>query len=324
MVGDGRGRARSADPVGGDVLGSTSIAIAPYVPRSNTGTVPWPKRMGACVTDVGGHVTEVRGRAVGIPDGTGWRDQRDHPRTRSPGQAAGRRRARDALRRPHRQDLGRRRTVRGRTPACWSSPAPATPCWSFWRTCGGSELRSRRRETKRPRRNRTPPVATPALQVFATTPTGAARGIRALLPWRRLLPVWLPTVALLDRGRRSDLQTSESGARAALIRSSIADLEAELMRLEQVRARAEANEPRLPEASYRSRPRRRDLRRPRGAADSIRERGGSGDPRSGPVAGRIQWTSPSRTGSSAPTRFTIRIRLWAHLDSSDAGLPPNE
>ena len=63
---------------------------------------------------------------------------------------------------------------------------------------------------------------------------------RALLPWRRLLPVWLPTVALcLIAGAALIWQTSESGGRAALIRSSIADLEAELMRLEQVRARAE-------------------------------------------------------------------------------------
>jgi hypothetical protein len=64
---------------------------------------------------------------------------------------------------------------------------------------------------------------------------------RALLPWRRLLPVWLPAVVLcLLSAAVLVWQTSESGGRAALIRSSIADLEAELTRLEQVRDRAEA------------------------------------------------------------------------------------
>lgn len=63
---------------------------------------------------------------------------------------------------------------------------------------------------------------------------------RALLPWRRLLPVWLPAVALfLLAGAALIWQTSESGGRAALIRNNIADLEVELVRLEQVRGRAE-------------------------------------------------------------------------------------
>jgi Tfp pilus assembly protein PilO len=63
---------------------------------------------------------------------------------------------------------------------------------------------------------------------------------RALLPWRRLLPVWLPTVLLcLMAGAALIWQTSESGGRASLIRKDIADLEGELARLEQVLTRAE-------------------------------------------------------------------------------------
>lgn len=63
---------------------------------------------------------------------------------------------------------------------------------------------------------------------------------RALRPWRRLLPVWLPTVLVcLVAGAALIWQTSESGGRAALISNSVADLEGELQRLEQVRGRAE-------------------------------------------------------------------------------------
>jgi Tfp pilus assembly protein PilO len=61
-----------------------------------------------------------------------------------------------------------------------------------------------------------------------------------LLPWRRLLPVWLPAVVLCLLSIVILIwQTSESGGRAALIRASIDELEAELTRLQQVRDRTE-------------------------------------------------------------------------------------
>jgi len=58
-------------------------------------------------------------------------------------------------------------------------------------------------------------------------------------PWQRLLPVWLPAVVLclLSAGVLI-WQTSESGGRAALVRNSVEDLEAELVRLEQIHAEA--------------------------------------------------------------------------------------
>ena len=63
---------------------------------------------------------------------------------------------------------------------------------------------------------------------------------RALLPWRRLLPVWLPAVALfLGSGSFYVWQTSDSVGRAAQIRSDIETLETEIRRLERVRDQAD-------------------------------------------------------------------------------------
>lgn len=60
-------------------------------------------------------------------------------------------------------------------------------------------------------------------------------------PWRRLLPVWLPAVALcLIAAAVFVWQSSESGGRAAGIRAQIEDLEAEIARLENLHTRAEA------------------------------------------------------------------------------------
>jgi len=60
-------------------------------------------------------------------------------------------------------------------------------------------------------------------------------------PWRRLLPVWLPAVGLcLVAAAAYVWQSSETGGRAAGIRNEIADLEAEIARLENLNARAEA------------------------------------------------------------------------------------
>jgi hypothetical protein len=59
------------------------------------------------------------------------------------------------------------------------------------------------------------------------------------LPWQRLLLVWLPAVALcLISAGVLIWQTSESGGRAALVRNSVEDLEAELVRLERIRSEA--------------------------------------------------------------------------------------
>lgn len=54
-----------------------------------------------------------------------------------------------------------------------------------------------------------------------------------LRPWQRLLPVWLPTVAVcIAAAALFAWQTSESGGRRAQVRERIIDLEAELERLE--------------------------------------------------------------------------------------------
>jgi Tfp pilus assembly protein PilO len=54
-----------------------------------------------------------------------------------------------------------------------------------------------------------------------------------LRPWLRLLPVWLPAVGLCVIAAAAYLwQSSESGGRAAGVRSQIAELEAEKTRLE--------------------------------------------------------------------------------------------
>lgn len=60
-------------------------------------------------------------------------------------------------------------------------------------------------------------------------------------PWRRLLPVWLPAVGLCVVAAAAYVwQSSETGGRAAGVRNEIADLEAEIARLENLHARAEA------------------------------------------------------------------------------------
>ena len=52
-------------------------------------------------------------------------------------------------------------------------------------------------------------------------------------PWKRLLPVWLPTVAVcIAAAVLFAWQTSESGGRRAQVRDRVMDLEAELARLE--------------------------------------------------------------------------------------------
>jgi len=54
-----------------------------------------------------------------------------------------------------------------------------------------------------------------------------------LRPWQRLLPIWLPAVALcLGALVLYVWQTSESGGRRAQVRDRVVDLEAELARLE--------------------------------------------------------------------------------------------
>jgi Tfp pilus assembly protein PilO len=59
-------------------------------------------------------------------------------------------------------------------------------------------------------------------------------------PWRRLLPVWLPAVGLCVVAAAAYVwQSSETGGRAAGVRNEIADLEAEIARLENLHARAE-------------------------------------------------------------------------------------
>lgn len=59
-------------------------------------------------------------------------------------------------------------------------------------------------------------------------------------PWRRLLPVWLPAVGLcLIAAAAYVWQSSETGGRAAGVRNEIADLEAEIVRLENLTAKVE-------------------------------------------------------------------------------------
>lgn len=54
-----------------------------------------------------------------------------------------------------------------------------------------------------------------------------------LRPWQRLLPVWLPAVVLCIAAAVVFVwQTSESGGRRAQVRDRVADLEAELVRLD--------------------------------------------------------------------------------------------
>lgn len=61
-----------------------------------------------------------------------------------------------------------------------------------------------------------------------------------LRPWLRLLPVWLPAVGLCVIAAAAYLwQSSESGGRAAGVRSQIAELEAEKARLEGLLAQVE-------------------------------------------------------------------------------------
>lgn len=56
-----------------------------------------------------------------------------------------------------------------------------------------------------------------------------------LRPWQRMLPVWLPAVVLcLVAAVLYVWQTSESGGRRAQVRDRVAELEAELTRLESV------------------------------------------------------------------------------------------
>ena len=60
-----------------------------------------------------------------------------------------------------------------------------------------------------------------------------------LRPWRRLLAVWLPSVALCALALTAYLwQTSESGGRRAQIRNQIEDLEQEIARLERLQRAA--------------------------------------------------------------------------------------
>jgi Tfp pilus assembly protein PilO len=59
-------------------------------------------------------------------------------------------------------------------------------------------------------------------------------------PWRRLLPVWLPAVGLCVVAAATYVwQSSESGGRAAGIRSEIEDLEAEIARLQSLTKKVE-------------------------------------------------------------------------------------
>lgn len=59
-------------------------------------------------------------------------------------------------------------------------------------------------------------------------------------PWRRLLPVWLPAVVICVLAAGAYIwQTSETGGRAALVRSRIEELEKEITRLEQIRDQVE-------------------------------------------------------------------------------------
>ena len=61
-----------------------------------------------------------------------------------------------------------------------------------------------------------------------------------LRPWRRLLPIWLPAVGLCVVAAALYLwQSSESGGRAAGLRSQIEELEAEKVRLEGLLAQVE-------------------------------------------------------------------------------------
>jgi Tfp pilus assembly protein PilO len=61
-----------------------------------------------------------------------------------------------------------------------------------------------------------------------------------LRPWRRLLPIWLPAVGLCAVAATLYLwQSSESGGRAAGLRSQIEELEAEKARLEGLLAQVE-------------------------------------------------------------------------------------
>jgi len=61
-----------------------------------------------------------------------------------------------------------------------------------------------------------------------------------LRPWRRLLPIWLPAVGLCVVAAALYLwQSSESGGRAAGLRSQIEELEAEKARLEALLAQVE-------------------------------------------------------------------------------------
>ena len=61
-----------------------------------------------------------------------------------------------------------------------------------------------------------------------------------LRPWRRLLPVWVPAVGLCVAAAALYLwQSSESGGRAAGLRSQIEELEAEKTRLEGLLAQVE-------------------------------------------------------------------------------------
>jgi Tfp pilus assembly protein PilO len=57
-----------------------------------------------------------------------------------------------------------------------------------------------------------------------------------LRPWKRLLPIWLPAVALcLGAIVLYVWQTSESGGRRAQVQNRVAELEAELARLEDLK-----------------------------------------------------------------------------------------
>jgi Tfp pilus assembly protein PilO len=59
-------------------------------------------------------------------------------------------------------------------------------------------------------------------------------------PWRRLLPVWLPAVALCVISAAVFLwQSSESGGRAAGVRNEVEDLEAEVARLQDLSSKTD-------------------------------------------------------------------------------------
>ena len=63
---------------------------------------------------------------------------------------------------------------------------------------------------------------------------------QAWQPWQRLLPIWLPAVALfVISGSFYAWQTSDSVGRAAKIRSDVENLSAEIDRLERIREQAE-------------------------------------------------------------------------------------